>query len=130
MLKKLTLLLACLLAGCANHTDETIATLNKIALPALTTSAADLTAPAELQSLHADNHALIVSLTSAIKQQKTNDARTADVLDPNSEVHAAFKALTRLEEMNQLNELYLKEHNGTGLAAIGRALQPLKGKAA
>ncbi|MEL4013173.1 hypothetical protein [Dryocola clanedunensis] len=131
MSKKSILLLALLLAGCANHVDKTVNAVNQITLPAVTATTDSQANPAELQGMHASNQKIIGRLTAEIKEgQNVNEARTDDILNPHSEIHAAFKALTQLEQMNLLNDLYLKDKNTSGLGMIATALKPLEGKSA
>ncbi|MCT4715228.1 hypothetical protein MUA01_09595 [Enterobacteriaceae bacterium H18W14] len=126
MFKKSILLLALLLVGCAQPADKTVEAINKISLPATTAQTASQANPAELQALHSANQEIIIRLTAEIKEEKTQDVRTADILDPHSDVHPAFQALTQLEEINQLNDAYLKQRNKNGLALIEEALKPLQ----
>lgn len=131
MFKKSILLLALLLAGCANHADKTVNAVNQITLPAVTATTDSQANPAELQGMHASNQTIIGRLTAEIKEdQNVKEAHTDDILNPHSEIHAAFKALTQLEQMNQLNELYLKDKNTSGLGMIATALKPLADKSA
>ncbi|WP_202305360.1 hypothetical protein [Dryocola clanedunensis] len=131
MFKKTTLLLALALVGCAKPADDMVNAVNKITLPAVTATTDSQANPAELQGMHSANQQTIVRLTAEIKQQESvQQADTDDILNPHSEIHSSFKALTHLEEMHQLNDLYLKDKNKTGLAMIENALKPLKDKSA
>lgn len=129
MFKKSILLFTLILAGCANPGDDKVEALNTLDFQASPkTSATANGNPVELESLHNINQQAIASLTSEIKAAHVNGLRSDDVLANRDGIDNVFQALTRLEEFNELNNIYLKDQNKNGLVQIGKALKPLTEK--
>ena len=129
MFKKSILLFTLILAGCANPGDDKVEALNTLDFQASPkTSATANGNPVELESLHNINQQAIASLTSEIKAAHVNGLRSDDVLANRDGIDNVFQALTRLEEFNELNNIYLKDQNKNGLVQIGNALKPLTEK--
>ncbi|WMY74017.1 hypothetical protein RHD99_21715 [Buttiauxella selenatireducens] len=129
MFKKSILLFTLILAGCANPGDDKVEALNTLDFQASPkTSTVANGNPVELESLHNINQKAIASLTSEIKAAHVNGLRSDDVLANRDGIDNVFQALTRLEEFNELNNIYLKDQNKNGLVQIGNALKPLTEK--
>ncbi|WBM70307.1 hypothetical protein OH773_19540 [Buttiauxella sp. WJP83] len=129
MFKKSILLFTLILAGCANPGDDKVEALNTLDFQASPKTAATANGnPVELESLHNINQQAIASLTSEIKAAHVNGLRSDDVLANRDGIDNVFQALTRLEEFNELNNIYLKDQNKNGLVQIGKALKPLTEK--
>ncbi|HKM95451.1 MAG TPA: hypothetical protein VJY99_01885 [Buttiauxella sp.] len=129
MLKKSILVLAFVLAGCAQPQDEKVEALNTIDFYATpSTSATAKNNPVELESLHKTNQQAIASLTAEIKAARVDDLKSDEVFNTRSGIENVFQALTRLEEFGELNNIYLKDQNKNGLMQIGKVLKPLSEK--
>ena len=129
MLKKSILVLAFVLAGCAQPQDEKVEALNSIDFDATpSTSAMAKNNPVELESLHKTNQQAIASLTAEIKAARVDDLKSDEVFNTRSGIENVFQALTRLEEFGELNNIYLKDQNKNGLMQIGKVLKPLTEK--
>ncbi|EIV9611740.1 hypothetical protein [Klebsiella pneumoniae] len=70
-----------------------------------------------------DNTALISRLNHSLKSHYLQDVERRDVFDRNSEAYKVYGALTRLEQMASMNEVYRKENNVAGLQEINRVLK-------
>ncbi|WP_256565315.1 hypothetical protein [Klebsiella quasipneumoniae] len=80
-----------------------------------------------------DNTALIGRLNHSLKSHYLQDVERRDVFDRHSEAYQVYGALTRLEQMASMNEVYRKENNVAGLQEINRVLKacrrPVKNEA-
>lgn len=125
MFKKCILILTVVLVGCANPEDETIEALNTINFQPVTTSPAESQNPVELKSLHNTNKQTIANLTANIKSARVDNLRSVDVFDNRYGINTVFQALTKLEEINELNDIYLHDENKNGLMQISSLLKPI-----
>ncbi|WP_147365229.1 hypothetical protein [Buttiauxella izardii] len=125
MFKKCILILTVVLVGCANPEDETIKALNTINFQPVTTSPAESQNPVELKSLHNKNKQTIANLTANIKSARVDNLRSVDVFDNRYGINTVFQALTKLEEINELNDIYLHDENKNGLMQISSLLKPI-----
>ncbi|RJT23387.1 hypothetical protein D6029_10505 [Buttiauxella izardii] len=123
--KKCILILTVVLVGCANPEDETIKALNTINFQPVTTSPAESQNPVELKSLHNKNKQTIANLTANIKSARVDNLRSVDVFDNRYGINTVFQALTKLEEINELNDIYLHDENKNGLMQISSLLKPI-----
>ncbi|PBI80443.1 hypothetical protein A9993_12200 [Rahnella victoriana] len=126
MLKKSLISSVFFIISCASQTDETINTINSLKLP--TVNSAPETGSYSLNELtqqHIINQDSIRHISDKIKLARTNHIRAEDVMDTRTDINKVFQALTQLEQAKELNDLYLKEKNMTGLLKIGETLKPL-----
>lgn len=70
-----------------------------------------------------DNSAIIGSLSRSLKDNYLQDASKKDIFDKDSEAFHVYSALTKLEQMSAMNEVYRKENNIAGLQVINRLLK-------
>ncbi|MCW9376638.1 hypothetical protein N5I33_06180 [Klebsiella quasipneumoniae] len=70
-----------------------------------------------------DNTALIGRLNHSLKSHYLQDVERRDVFDRHSEAYQVYGALTRLEQMAFMNDVYRKENNIAGLQEINRVLK-------
>ncbi len=75
------------------------------------------------EALFRDNTALISRLNHSLKSHYLQDVERRDVFDRHSEAYKVYGALTRLEQMASMNEVYRKENNVAGLQEINRVLK-------
>lgn len=125
MLKKCLLILAFAVTGCANSGGGKVEALNNLNFPSSTSTPAPYGNQAELESLHSANKQTIASLTNEIKATRVKDLKGTEVFDSRSGIDEVFQALTRLEQFNELNDIYYKDQNKSGLAHIGEILKPI-----
>lgn len=128
VLKKYILLLTFVIAGCANPGDEKVEALNSLEFQPGVMSTATNSNPEELKSLYTANKKAISSLTTEIKSARVDHLRSADVFDNRDGIDTVFQALTKLEQFDELNNIYLKDKNKEGLARINKALKPITEK--
>ncbi|WP_310606991.1 hypothetical protein [Buttiauxella brennerae] len=129
MLKKFVLIFTVVIVGCANPADETVEALNTLEFqPGTVMSPAANSNPEELKTLHNTNKQVISSLTAKIKAARVDHLRTDDVFDNRYGIDNVFQALTRLEQFDELNNLYLQDNNKDGLVQINKALKPITEK--
>jgi hypothetical protein len=128
VLKKFVLIFTFVIVGCANPADETVEALNTLEFQPGTMSPATNSSPDELKSLHSTNQQVIANLTTEIKAARVDHLRSVDVFDNRYGIDNVFQALTRLEEFDELNNIYLKDNNKDGLVQIKKALKPITEK--
>lgn len=125
VLKKNLLIFTFILVGCANPGDESVEALNTLEFQPGVISPAINSNPEELKSLHAANKKAITRLTTEIKAARVDHLRSVDVFDNRYGINDVFHALTKLEEFDELNNIYLKDQNKNGLSQINNALKPI-----
>jgi hypothetical protein len=111
------------LAGCSSHSSpETVDTLNTLVVPVINNSA-----PARESStiVHCfqDNSMLISKLSQSLKASYLQDIDQRDVFNKDSEAYPVYGALTKLEQMSSMNDVYRKENNIAGLQEINKLLK-------
>lgn len=70
-----------------------------------------------------DNSAIIGNLSRSLKDNYLQDVSKKDIFDKDSEAFHVYSALTKLEQMSAMNEVYRKENNIAGLQVINRLLK-------
>ncbi|AWD02925.1 TPA: hypothetical protein L9968_002916 [Klebsiella aerogenes] len=113
------------LAGCSSHSSpETVDTLNTLQVPVINNSAA---APesSTVVNYFQDNSLLISQLSQSLKSNYLQDVDKRDVFDKDSEAYQVYGALTKLEQMASMNDVYRKENNIAGLQEINKLLKTI-----
>ncbi len=94
------------LAGCSSHSSpETVDTLNTLQVPVINNSAA------------APESSTVVNYFQDVDKR--------DVFDKDSEAYQVYGALTKLEQMASMNDVYRKENNIAGLQEINKLLKTI-----
>lgn len=129
-MKKLSLIaaifsLTTLTACSAPHQDE-VEKINHLQIPLVLPGEK----PAEVQTSHVaalyqTNKQHITALTTSLKEHYLQDAKPKDIFTEDSPVQRVYASLTKLEQLNMINQQYLKDNNEIGLRNINIALQPL-----
>ncbi|MGK3225452.1 hypothetical protein ACCW94_10215 [Enterobacter soli] len=129
-MKKLSLVVAIfslstLTACSAPHQDE-VEKINHLQIPLVLPGEK----PAEVQTSHVaalyqTNKQHINALTTSLKKQYLQDATSKDIFTEDSPVQRVYASLTKLEQLDMINQQYLKDNNEMGLRDINIALQPL-----
>ncbi|MBT1729134.1 hypothetical protein [Enterobacter quasimori] len=78
-----------------------------------------------IASLYQENKQQIDSLTRSLKSQYLRDATAKDIFKEDSAVQPVYASLTRLEQLDMINQQYLKDKNEAGLRNINLVLKPL-----
>mgnify|MGYP000861793402 CR=1 FL=1 len=95
------------LSGCSTTPSaDTVDTINTLTVPVL----------------HSDAQ-LSGQSAQALKDNYLQDASKKDIFDKDSEAFHVYSALTKLEQMSAMNEVYRKENNIAGLQVINRLLK-------
>lgn len=111
------------LAGCSRHSSpETVDTLNTIVVPVIVNSE-PAQAPAKIVSCFQDNSMLIDKLSQSLKDNYLQDADNRDVFNKDGEAYQVYAALTKLEQISSMNDVYRKENNIAGLQEINKLLK-------
>lgn len=115
------------LAGCSSHSSpETVDTLNTLQVPVINNSApAPAPAPesSTVVNYFQDNSVLISKLSQSLKANYLQDTDKRDVFNKDSEAYQVYGALTKLEQMSSMNDVYRKENNIAGLQEINKLLK-------
>lgn len=61
----------------------------------------------------------------SLKSEYLQDVKSRDIFDVHSETHQVYASLTKLEQMQQMNDYYYKEQNKTGLLSINQTVATL-----
>lgn len=113
------------LTGCsATPSADTVDTINTLTVPVLHSDAQPSGQSGQaLVSCFQDNTALIGSLSQSLKDNYLQDVSKKDIFDKDSDAFHVYSALTKLEQMSAMNEVYRKENNIAGLQVINRLLK-------
>ena len=129
-MKKRSLLLALfslnLLTACsATHPDK-VEQIHHIQVPLVLPGEKPPAIPAShIAALYQENKAQIDNLTIQLKTDYLQHATAKDIFTDASPVQPVYASLTKLEQLEMINQQYLKDKNVTGLQAINLVLQPL-----
>ena len=111
------------LAGCSRHSSpETVDTLNTIVVPVIVNSE-PAQASAKIVSCFQDNSMRIGKLSQSLKDNYLQDADNRDVFNKDGEAYQVYGALTKLEQISSMNDVYRKENNIAGLQEINKLLK-------
>lgn len=111
------------LAGCSSHSSpETVDTLNTLVVPVIN-NAAPAVESSTVVNYFQDNSMLISKLSQSLKANYLQDADKKDVFNKDSEAYQVYGALTKLEQMSSMNDVYRKENNIAGLQEINKLLK-------
>lgn len=118
------LLSLCMLTACSTHSPDTVQQLNSLTVPVVApdTVQAQVTT-ATLRPLHQQNQQKISTLTANLKQTYLQRSTRKDIFDTHSETARVYAALTKLEQLGNMNDNYLTQHNVQGLQEISMTLQ-------
>ena len=113
------------LAGCSSTSpSQTVEMINALTVPVSPSESGTTANHAQaVRRYFPDNTALISRLNHSLKSHYLQDVERRDVFDRHSEAYKVYGALTRLEQMASMNEVYRKENNVAGLQEINRVLK-------
>lgn len=78
-----------------------------------------------IASLYQENKQQINTLINGLKSQYLQDVSAKDIFKEDSPVQPVYACLTRLEQLDMVNQQYLKDKNEAGLRNINLVLKPL-----
>lgn len=78
-----------------------------------------------IAALYQENKVQIDRLSAQLKSEYLQHATAKDVFTEDSPVQPVYSSLTKLEQLEMINQQYLKDKNVTGLQKIKLALDPL-----
>ena len=113
------------LSGCSTTPSaDTVDTINTLTVPVLQSGAQPSGQSAQaVVSCFQDNSAIIGNLSRSLNDNYLQDVSKKDIFDKDSEAFHVYSALTKLEQMSAMNEVYRKENNIAGLQVINRLLK-------
>ena len=76
-------------------------------------------------SLYQDNKQQIENVVSSLKNEYLHEVKSREMFDVHSQAYQVYASLTKLEQMQQMNNFYYKEHNQTGLLSINQSVNSL-----
>lgn len=117
-------LVMAMLTACSSSPPDKLVKIEALQIPVVPNQKSS--APAqELISLHQQNKHIIDNLTLELKTVYLSDVKTADIFDDHSQVHQVYLSLSRLDQIQLMNNFYLKEQNIIGLQQVNTSLTPL-----
>ncbi|EOZ1453839.1 MULTISPECIES: hypothetical protein [Enterobacter] len=78
-----------------------------------------------IAALYQENKVQIDRLSAQLKSEYLQHATAKDIFTKDSPVQPVYASLTKLEQLEMINQQYLKDKNVTGLQKIKLALDPL-----
>ncbi|EOY5728852.1 TPA: hypothetical protein QCI65_000818 [Enterobacter bugandensis] len=78
-----------------------------------------------IAALYQENKVQIDRLSAQLKSEYLQHATAKDIFTEDSPVQPVYSSLTKLEQLEMINQQYLKDKNVTGLQKIKLALDPL-----
>lgn len=120
-----SLILITLLAGCSTTAPETLSKIETLQIPVVADSAPANKSPA-VATLHQQNKVILDQTADELKNDYLRDVRTRDIFDDHSQAHQVYLSLSKLDQIQLMNNYYFKQKNIIGLQKVNDALQPLK----
>lgn len=114
------------LSACNSAPPAPVSKVNNIIIPVVQQDAPSPPANPELyRSLYQKNKQQIDNVAMSLKSEYLQDVKSRDIFDVHSETHQVYASLTKLEQMQQMNDYYYKEQNKTGLLSINQTVATL-----
>ena len=114
------------LTACRSAPPDKVEQINHLQVPLiLPGEKPPAVATSHIASLYQENKHQIDSLTRNLKSQYLQDASAKDIFKEDSPVQRVYASLTKLEQLDMVNQQYLKDKNEAGLRNINLALKPL-----
>ncbi|HCJ6372665.1 hypothetical protein [Citrobacter sp. RHBSTW-00671] len=115
-----------ILSACNSAPPAPVSKVNNIIIPVVQQDAPSPPANPELyRSLYQKNKQQINNVAMSLKSEYLQDVKSRDIFDVHSETHQVYASLTKLEQMQQMNDYYYKEQNKTGLLSINQTVATL-----
>lgn len=114
------------LSACNSVPPAPVSKINNIIIPVVQQEASSPPANPELyRSIYQKNKRQIDNIAMSLKSEYLQDVKSRDIFDVHSETHQVYASLTKLEQMQQMNDYYYKEQNKTGLLSINQTVATL-----
>ncbi|HBI6862256.1 TPA: hypothetical protein K8E22_001884 [Enterobacter cloacae] len=114
------------LSGCSSPPPDKVEQINHLQIPLVLPgekpAATDIS---HIASLYQDNKQQIDTLTHALKSEYLQNTSAKEIFVSDSAVQRVYASLTKLEQLDMVNQQYLKDKNITGLQNIHIVLKPL-----
>ncbi|WP_336284278.1 hypothetical protein [Citrobacter arsenatis] len=114
------------LSGCSSSLPEKVTKINKMVIPVVQDkSSSTLNSNSRSLSLYQENQLQIESIANSLKSDYLHDVKRNEMFDVHSQAFQVYASLSKLEQMQQMNNFYYKEHNQTGLLSINQSVNSL-----
>lgn len=114
------------LTACRSAPPDKVEQINHLQVPLILPGEKPPAVPtSHIASLYQENKHQIDSLTRSLKSQYLQNASAKDIFKEDSPVQPVYASLTRLEQLDMINQQYLKDKNEAGLRNINLVLKPL-----
>lgn len=114
------------LTACRSAPPDKVEQINHLQVPLILPGEEPPAVPtSHIASLYQENKHQIDSLTRSLKSQYLQNASAKDIFKEDSPVQPVYASLTRLEQLDMINQQYLKDKNEAGLRNINLVLKPL-----
>lgn len=120
------LLITGILSGCNTSLPEKVVKINKMVIPVVQAQPESKSSSDSASlSLYQDNKQQIENVVSSLKNEYLHEVKPREMFDVHSQAYQVYASLTKLEQMQQMNNFYYKEHNQTGLLSINQSVNSL-----
>ena len=114
------------LTACSHSQPDKVEQINHLNIPlVLPGENPPVVQTSHITALYQRNKQQIDKLTNNIKLKYLQDATARDIFTEDSPIQPVYASLTKLEQLEMVNEQYLKDKNEAGLSTINVLLQPL-----
>ncbi|AMJ69379.1 hypothetical protein AW879_05495 [Enterobacter cloacae] len=122
----LTLLSLNLLTACSASAPDKVEQIHHMQVPLVLPGEKPPAVPAShIAALYQENKVQIDRLSAQLKSEYLQHATAKDIFTEDSSVQPVYASLTKLEQLELINQQYLKDKNVIGLQKIKLALEPL-----
>lgn len=114
------------LSGCNSSPPERVIRINKMIIPVIqNNSVTKSSSNSRSLSLYQENKLQIENAANTLKSYYLHDVKRNEMFDVHSQTYQVYASLSKLEQMQQMNNFYYKEHNQTGLLSINQSVNSL-----
>ncbi len=115
-----------ILTACRSSPPDKVEKINHLQIPLVLPGEKPPQAQiSHIASLYQENKQEIDNLTRSVKSQYLQDATAKEIFVSDSAVQRVYASLTKLEQLDMVNQQYLNDKNLTGLQNIHLILEPL-----
>ncbi|HDR2159849.1 TPA: hypothetical protein QCG56_001796 [Enterobacter cancerogenus] len=114
------------LTACSTSQPDKVEQINHLKIPLVLPG--EKPAPVQtshIAALYQTNKQQIDKLTTMVKSDYLQNANAKEIFIPDSPVQRVYASLSKLEQLDMVNQQYLKDKNEAGLQNINIVLQPL-----
>lgn len=114
------------LTACRSSPPDKVEKINHLQIPLVLPGEKPPQAQiSHIASLYQENKQQIDNLTRSVKSQYLQDATAKEIFVSDSAVQRVYASLTKLEQLDMVNQQYLNDKDLTGLQNIHLILEPL-----